>query len=97
MTDAEDDDLIPITVLGAAHAVPAGVTLLNALRKAGRPHLAGCGCRVGACGECATTYRVPNDPVLKREYACVVTVEAGMEVLDVPFGWTLSYRRMQNR
>ncbi|HYH21297.1 MAG TPA: 2Fe-2S iron-sulfur cluster-binding protein [Azospirillum sp.] len=93
----DDEDLITISVLGTAHAVPAGVTLLNALRKAGRPYLAGCGCRVGACGECATTYRLPGNPALMRDYACVVKVEPGMQVLDVPFGWALACRRAQDR
>ncbi|HEY0834584.1 MAG TPA: 2Fe-2S iron-sulfur cluster-binding protein [Azospirillum sp.] len=95
MTD--DEDLITITVLGTDHVVPAGVTLLNALRKAGRPYLAGCGCRVGACGECATTYRRHGETALMREYACVVRVEPGMQVLDVPFRWALACRRAQNR
>lgn len=90
-----DDTTLPITILGTPCRVPAGRTLLNALRGAGHDHLRGCGCRVGACGECAVSFRRLGDPILYSEFACIVPVEAGMTILSLPFAWALAYRRAQ--
>lgn len=87
-----DKNPLTVRVEGRAVAVSGGQTILNALRRSGWPDLTGCGCRLGDCGECKITIRRPGHSVPDRVLACVVDIEDGMEILDMPFRWTRAFR-----
>lgn len=49
------------------------------------PLSAGCGCRHGFCGACATIYRIKGKNELKTCLACQTQVEEGMYIATIPF------------
>jgi ferredoxin len=75
---------VQVEVGGAWHAVPEGLTVLQALWYAGIPTIKGAGCLGGACGACTTTYRLPDDPAGHTGLGCQVTVREGMSVTLYP-------------
>ena len=87
---------VRFTILGREVAVPASMTLLNAMQASGYEYLKGCGCRMGDCGECAVYYRLPGSAVTMRDFSCEMRVAEGMEVMEVPFKWNLAYRRARD-
>ena len=84
---------VRFTVLGKEVAVPAGMTLLNAMQASGYDYLKGCGFRMGDCGECAVYYRMPGSVVTLRDFSCEMRVAEGMDVMEVPFKWNLAFQR----
>ena len=84
---------VTFSLKGEDVTVPAGMTLLNSLQVAGHDYLKQLGCRLGDCGECAVYYRMPGSDVTLRDFACLMKVTPGMEVMDVPFQWAVHYRR----
>lgn len=88
---------VRIRVCGEDRDVPAGMTILNALRRSGHPEFTKCGCRIGDCGECLISVRYPGATMPRRELACVVLVSPGLDVLELPFPWTAAFRGRAGR
>lgn len=86
---------LTIRVLGKDCPARPGRTILNTLLLNGHRDLRNCGCRLGDCGECVVTLRRQPGGPLEQALSCIVEVEDGMEVLSLPFPWTVAYRRAQ--
>jgi heterodisulfide reductase subunit C len=82
---AEENELIPIHILGKLYMVPPNLTIMNAMEYAGYVLTRGVGCRGGFCGACATVYRVRDDYRLKIGLACQTVVEPEMYLTQIPF------------
>lgn len=81
----EQNDLIPIYIMGKRYLVPSTLTIMKAMEYAGYKLIRGVGCRGGFCGACATAYRIGDDPKLYFGLACQTVVEAGMYLAQIPF------------
>ena len=85
-------ELVRIQVEGEASLVPASITILDALILAGHRYLRGCGCRVGACGECAVQVRVSDCRHSASELACEARVRPDIDITRIPFQWNRAFR-----
>lgn len=79
-----ESSLIRIEVDGAAHPVPEGITVIQAMWRIGRPMIHGVGCLGGVCGACPITYRLPNQLASKTGLACQTAVRDGMAIAFLP-------------
>lgn len=75
---------VTIEVDGASHSVPAGITLIQAMWRLGRPMIHGVGCLGGVCGACPMMYRLPGQMDSKTSLACQTPVQDGMAVTFLP-------------
>jgi len=82
---AEEENLIPVYVMGKRYMVPPSLTIMKAMEYAGYRLLRGCGCRGGFCGACATAYRISGDPKLYFGLACQTVVQPDMYLAQIPF------------
>ncbi len=83
MTDQEN--LIPIYIMGKRYDVPSSLTIMKAMEYAGYTLIRGVGCRGGFCGACATVYRIKDDPKLYFGLACQTVVREEMYLGQIPF------------
>jgi hypothetical protein len=82
---AEQENLIPVFIMGKQYMVPAGLTIMKAMEYAGYKLVRGVGCRGGFCGACATAYRIHGDPKLYFGLACQTVVQPNMYLAQLPF------------
>ncbi len=82
---AEQENLIPVFIMGKQYMVPAGLTIMKAMEWAGYKLVRGVGCRGGFCGACATAYRIQGDPKLYFGLACQTVVQPNMYLAQLPF------------
>ena len=80
-----ENNMINVFIYGKKYAVPAGLTIMEAMEYAGYKLVRGVGCRNGFCGACATVYRIKGDRELKACLACSTTVEENMYIATLPF------------
>ena len=79
------EQTVNVYLFGKRYAVPASLTIMEAMEYAGYQLIRGCGCRNGFCGACATIYRIQGDRELKTCLACQTKVEENMYVATLPF------------
>ncbi|OLS33260.1 MAG: Electron transport complex subunit RsxC [Candidatus Heimdallarchaeota archaeon AB_125] len=77
--------MVKIFIMGAAHEVPASLTIMKAIEYAGFKITRGSGCRAGFCGACGTIYRKEGDYRIYAALACQTQVEDGMVLTQLPF------------
>lgn len=82
---AEQEELIPIYIMGKRYDVPPSLTIMKAMEWAGYTLVRGVGCRGGFCGACATVYRIKDDPKLYFGLACQTVVKPEMYLGQIPF------------
>ncbi|NMC14086.1 MAG: 4Fe-4S dicluster domain-containing protein [Chloroflexi bacterium] len=82
---ANQEELIPIYIMGKRYDVPASLTIMKAMEWAGYTLVRGVGCRGGFCGACATVYRIKDDPKLYFGLACQTVVKPEMYLGQIPF------------
>jgi succinate dehydrogenase/fumarate reductase-like Fe-S protein len=82
---AEQNNLIPIYIMGKRYDVPPSLTIMKAMEWAGYTLVRGVGCRGGFCGACATVYRIKDDPKLYFGLACQTVVRPEMYLGQIPF------------
>lgn len=80
-----EDRTVEIFIMGRAHRVPAGLTIMKAMEYAGYRYTRGAGCRAGFCGACATVFRLKDEYKLRTALACQTTVKDGMYLVQIPF------------
>ncbi len=83
--EEQQEDLIPVYIMGKRYMVPPTVTIMDAMEYAGYKLIRGVGCRGGFCGACATTYRIKGDPKLYFGLACQTVVQPNMYLAQIPF------------
>jgi len=83
--DEQQENLIPVYIMGKRYMVPPTLTIMKAMEYAGYTLVRGVGCRGGFCGACATTYRIKGDPKLYFGLACQTVVEPEMYLAQIPF------------
>ncbi len=76
---------VTIYIMGKAHKVPAGLTIMQAMEFAGYRFIRGAGCRAGFCGSCATVYRMKGEYKLRTAMSCQTRAENGMYLVQIPF------------
>ena len=81
----QQQDLIPVYIMGKRYMVPPTLTIMKAMEYAGYQLIRGVGCRGGFCGACGTAYRVKGDPKLYFGLACQTVVEPSMYLAQIPF------------
>ncbi|MGD2104576.1 MAG: 4Fe-4S dicluster domain-containing protein [Anaerolineae bacterium] len=81
----EENELIPVYIMGKRYMVPPTLTIMKAMEYAGYTLIRGVGCRGGFCGACATTYRIKGDPKLYFGLACQTVVQPNMYLAQIPF------------
>ena len=81
----EQNDLIPVYIMGKQYMVPPTLTIMKAMEYAGYQLISGVGCRGGFCGACGTAYRILGDPKLYFGLACQTVVQPGMYLAQIPF------------
>ncbi|OQY24735.1 MAG: 4Fe-4S ferredoxin [Anaerolineaceae bacterium 4572_32.2] len=81
----EQNDLIPVYIMGKQYMVPPTLTIMKAMEYAGYTLVRGVGCRGGFCGACGTAYRILGDPKLYFGLACQTVVQPGMYLAQIPF------------
>ncbi len=81
----QQENLIPVFIMGKQYMVPAGLTIMKAMEYAGYKLVRGAGCRGGFCGACATVYRIQGDPKLYFGLACQTVVQPNMYLAQLPF------------
>jgi heterodisulfide reductase subunit C len=82
---ADEENQVPIFVMGQRHDVPASLTIQKALEYAGYQLIRGCGCRGGICGACGTVYRFPDSYRIEVGLACQTVVQPDMYISQIPF------------
>jgi ferredoxin len=82
---AEQQDLVPVYIMGKRYDVPPSLTIMKAMEWAGFKLVRGVGCRGGFCGACATVYRIKGDPKLHFGLACQTVVQPEMYLGQIPF------------
>jgi succinate dehydrogenase/fumarate reductase-like Fe-S protein len=82
---AEQNNLVPVYIMGKRYDVPASLTIMKAMEWAGYLLVRGVGCRGGFCGACATVYRLKDDPKLYFGLACQTVVQPDMYLGQIPF------------
>ncbi len=85
MEEQQEENLIPVYIMGKRYMVPPTLTIMKAMEYAGYKLIRGVGCRGGFCGACATTYRIKGDPKLYFGLACQTVVEPDMYLAQIPF------------
>ena len=83
--EEQQEDLIPVYIMGKRYMVPPTLTIMKAMEYAGYTLIRGVGCRGGFCGACATTYRIKGDPKLYFGLACQTVVQPEMYLAQIPF------------
>jgi succinate dehydrogenase/fumarate reductase-like Fe-S protein len=83
--EEQQENLIPVYIMGKRYMVPPSLTIMKAMEYAGYTLIRGVGCRGGFCGACATTYRIKGDPKLYFGLACQTVVEPEMYLAQIPF------------
>ncbi len=83
-TEAPEEVMAMVFIMGKAHKVPADATIMGAIEYAGYQLKRGAGCREGFCGACATVYRLPGDYKIYTGLACTTLVEDGMWLSQLP-------------
>ena len=83
--EKENENLIPVYIMGKRYMVPSTLTIMKAMEYAGYTLIRGVGGRGGFCGACATTYRIKGDPKLYFGLACQTVVEPDMYLAQIPF------------
>jgi len=78
-------EMVKVFIMGEAHEVPAGSTIIMAFEYAGYQLKKGVGCREGFCGACATVYREKGNYKLQGGLACQTVVSDGMSISQIPF------------
>ena len=78
-------EVIPVFVMGKRYDVPSSLTIQKALEYAGYALIRGCGCRGGACGACATVYRLHGSYTIEVGLACQTVVQPNMYIAQIPF------------
>lgn len=78
-------EMVKVFIMGEAHEVPAGSTIIMAFEYAGYQLKKGVGCREGFCGACATVYREKGNYKLQGGLACQTVVSDGMSLVQIPF------------
>lgn len=81
----QQENLIPLYILGKRYEVPAELTIQKAMEYAGYQLIRGCGCRGGICGACGTVYRVPESYRIQVGLACQTIVQPDMFIAQLPF------------
>lgn len=81
----QQENLIPVYIMGKRYMVPPTLTIMKAMEYAGYTLIRGVGCRGGFCGACGTTYRIKGDPKLYFGLACQTVVEPEMYLAQIPF------------
>lgn len=81
----DQEELIPIFIMGKRYDVPPSLTIMKAMEWAGYTLVRGVGCRGGFCGACATVYRIKDDPKLYFGLACQTVVKPEMYLGQIPF------------
>ena len=81
----QNEEHVPIFVMGKKYDVPSSLTIQKALEYAGYQLVRGCGCRGGICGACGTVYRFPNSYRIEVGLACQTVVEPNMYITQIPF------------
>lgn len=71
---------VTITVDGEQHAVPEGITVIQAMWGLGRSMLGNVGCLGGACGACVISTHSPGQMFPKMRLACQTMVADGLQV-----------------
>lgn len=82
---AEQNEMVPVYIMGKRYDVPASLTIMKAMEWAGYTLIRGVGCRGGFCGACATVYRIKDDPKLYFGLACQTVVRPDMYLGQIPF------------
>jgi succinate dehydrogenase/fumarate reductase-like Fe-S protein len=82
---AEQNEMIPIFIMGKRYNVPPSLTIMKAMEWAGYSLVRGVGCRGGFCGACGTVYRIKDDPKLYFGLACQTVVLPEMYLVQIPF------------
>lgn len=82
---SENEELIPIYIMGKRYDVPPSLTIMKAMEWAGYTLVRGVGCRGGFCGACSTVYRIKDDPKLYFGLACQTVVQPEMYLGQIPF------------
>ncbi|MEA3495207.1 MAG: 2Fe-2S iron-sulfur cluster binding domain-containing protein, partial [Bacteroidota bacterium] len=77
--------MLSVFIMGEAHEVPEGSTILTAFEYAGYQLKKGVGCREGFCGACATVFREKGNYKLQSGLACQTVVTDGMLLVQIPF------------
>ena len=85
MSEKNEEKMITIYIMGKAHRVPFGLTIMKAMEYAGYRFIRGSGCRAGFCGACATVYRKKGEYKFRTALACQTTAEDGMYLAQLPF------------
>lgn len=80
-----EEKFITVYIMGKAHRVPFGLTIMKAMEYAGYRFIRGAGCRAGFCGACATVYRKKGEYKFQTALACQTTAEDGMFLAQLPF------------
>jgi len=75
---------VDITVDGATHTVPEGLTVIQAMWHIGRDMTHDAGCLGGACGACAISIRFPGSFENQCKLACQTLVSKGMTIAFIP-------------
>jgi heterodisulfide reductase subunit C len=78
-------NFVEILIMGKKYCVPSELTVQKAFEYAGFQIIRGCGCRGGVCGACAIVYRTAGDFKIKTALACTTRVQAGMELINLPY------------
>lgn len=81
----ENENLVPVYIMGKKYEVPASLTIQKAMEYAGYQLVRGCGCRGGVCGACGTVYRFPGSYKIEVGLACQTVVQPDMYLAQVPF------------
>ncbi|MEN6299429.1 MAG: 4Fe-4S dicluster domain-containing protein [Anaerolineaceae bacterium] len=79
------EELVPVYIMGKRYDVPTSLTIMKAMEWAGYTLVRGVGCRGGFCGACATVYRIKDDPKLYFGLACQTVVKPEMYLGQIPF------------
>lgn len=80
-----EEKFITVYIMGKAHRIPFGLTIMKAMEYAGYRFIRGAGCRAGFCGACATVYRKKGEYKFQTALACQTTAEDGMFLAQLPF------------
>lgn len=75
------EETVTVELFGEAYALPAGLSVLEAMARIGRPVN---GCRSGVCGACAVLCRFSGEESWRVRLACSTMLQAGLRVRALP-------------
>ena len=78
------EKMVGIKISGKTIQAQVGETLIHALWAAGMAESIKTGCDGGVCGACTVTLRYSDGRTGRTELACMLPVEAGMEIFPCP-------------